>query len=121
MSSHYRKVWGVNGQTRTYVDGILVDGVEPDAQKEGVMLLDDLDRAYNGGFESPIDGSFITSRSQLREHNKRHDVIQTGDVRGEQLREMVKKRMRYNPESRTQNGFSWKEPSVTRTGNLTEV
>jgi hypothetical protein len=30
-------------------------------------------------FVSPVDGSFISSRSQLREHNKRHGVTNIRD------------------------------------------
>lgn len=120
--SSYRKVYGTDGSTRTYVDGVLVDGTEPSAENGGVMLLNDLDKIYGGGFESPIDGTFITSRSHLREHNKRNGVIQTGDVRGEAFKDRVKKRMRYNPEARKANGFSWAEPSVRRSSaNLTEI
>lgn len=29
--------------------------------------------------KSPIDGSVITSRKQLNEHNKRHNVVSTGE------------------------------------------
>ena len=84
-------------------------------------FLPDLDRAYGGGFESPIDGTYITSRSQLREHNKRHNVIQTGDVRGQQLRDQVKRHMRYNKSLRSDPSFSWIGPRKTSGGNLTEI
>ena len=30
-------------------------------------------------FRSPIDGSIISSRSQLRDHQRKHNVIQAGD------------------------------------------
>jgi|TARA_Y100000401_G_C8324477_1_gene227315 hypothetical protein len=30
-------------------------------------------------FISPVDGSYVTSRSQLREHEKRHNVRQIGN------------------------------------------
>jgi hypothetical protein len=29
--------------------------------------------------KSPIDGSVITTRHQLSEHNKKHNVVQTGE------------------------------------------
>tara|TARA_R110002020_G_scaffold58106_5_gene159529 strand:+ start:4863 stop:5120 length:258 start_codon:yes stop_codon:yes gene_type:complete len=29
--------------------------------------------------KSPIDGSIITTRRQLSEHNKKHNVVQTGE------------------------------------------
>lgn len=87
-------------------------------------FLPDLDVAYNGGFESPIDGTFISSRSQLKEHNIRNDVIQAGDIRGERLKSDMKKHMKWDPAKRTQNGFSWVDPSHggrSRSGNLTEI
>ncbi len=87
------------------------------------FLLPDLDVAYNGGFESPIDGSFITSRSQLAEHNRRHDVIQAGDQHGK-VKDQMKRHMRFNPEARGANDFSWvKRPGegASRSGNLTEI
>jgi hypothetical protein len=30
-------------------------------------------------FQSPVDGSYVTSRSELREHEKRHNVRQIGN------------------------------------------
>jgi len=33
-----------------------------------------------GAFKSPVDGSYITSRSHLREHNTRNGVVQSGDA-----------------------------------------
>lgn len=41
------------------------------------------DRLCIGGFEpfqSPIDGSIIASKEQLREHEKKHNVRQVGDA-----------------------------------------
>ena len=86
-------------------------------------VLPDLDQVYGeDGFISVIDGTRITSRAQLREHNKRHGVIQTGDVRGDQLRDKTKRHMRYNPELRNSPEFSWVEPrNDTSSGNLTEI
>ena len=107
--SAFRRVYSANGATRTYVDGVLVEGTEPVSEGGGPMVLADLDKAYGGGFQSPIDDTFITSRSQLREHNKRHGVIQNGDLSGEAARNAVKTRMRYSPEARKQNGFAWKD------------
>lgn len=76
------------------------------------FLLPDLNVAYNGGFVSPIDGQFISSRAQLREHNKRHGVMQTGDIRGERARDLVKKKMHFDPTARgTSEAFSWGNPS----------
>lgn len=87
-------------------------------------FMPDIDVIYNGGFESPIDGSHISSRSHLREHNIRHDVVQAGDIRGERLKAEMRKHMKYDPAKRTENGFSWAEPTHprrSRSGNLTEI
>lgn len=120
--SRTRIVFGKDGATRTYVDGVLVDGVEP-TQHSGPTLMPDLDVAYGGAWKSPIDDTWISSRSQLREHNKRHGVIQSGDLRGEAFKQASLKRQRYNPASMNQNGFSWSTPRTEGRsgGNLTEV
>lgn len=51
----------------------------------GPTVLPDIDRVYGGGFKSPIDGEFITSRSQLRRHEIRHNVRQAGDFKPGEL------------------------------------
>ena len=85
-------------------------------------IMPDLDAIYgHGNFVSVIDGTNITSRSQLREHNKRHGVIQTGDVRGDEIRERTKRHMKYNPAARNDGSFSWTEPRKLPSGNLTEI
>ncbi len=77
---------------------------------KGAFILPDLNAAYpEGGFRSPIDDTWISSRSQLRAHNKRHGVIQTGDIRGPQIRENMKKHMKYDP-SLIGKDFSWSNP-----------
>lgn len=49
------------------------------------LVMPDLSAAYGGdGFVSPVDKSLISSRSKLREHNKRHNVRQYGDVKLEE-------------------------------------
>jgi hypothetical protein len=56
------------------------------ARKSGPFFMPDLNSAYKeGGFTSPIDGQFITSRSQLAEHNRKHGVRQNGDFRSSEL------------------------------------
>lgn len=90
-------------------------------QIQSIFFLPDLNTAYNGGFVSPIDNSFISSRSQLREHNKRHGVEQNGDIRGERAREVNRKFMDYDPSliGRSES-FNWHEPTSPRE-NLTEI
>ena len=44
-------------------------------------VMGDLSSIYpEGGFKSSVDGTFITSRSQLAAHNKKHGVRQCGEV-----------------------------------------
>lgn len=48
----------------------------------GPAVVPDLSSVYKeGGILSPIDGSFITSRSQLRRHNNTHQVRCGGDFK----------------------------------------
>lgn len=55
-------------------------------QPEGPTIIPDISGAYkDGGILSPIDGSFITSRAQLRRHNSTHNVRQGGDYKPGEL------------------------------------
>lgn len=112
-------------RTYRWIDGKMVEVTrEPPAPSSSPFVLPDLDSAYNGGFTSPIDETFITSRAQLRDHNRRHGVRQSGDVNIEQHKAAVRKRMRYNPEARGTDGFSWVAPNslpARRRGNMTEI
>ena len=55
------------------IDGILYEkGTEP--RSEGVMIFGDIQP-----YQSMIDGSIITSRSQHREHLKAHGCIEIGN------------------------------------------
>jgi len=47
---------------------------------DGPSIVPDIDRAYGGGFVSPIDGTLITSRSYLRRHNNTHQCRQCGEI-----------------------------------------
>ena len=87
------------------------------------FFLPDINNISGGGFVSPIDDTFISSRSQLREHNRRHDVVQNGDIRGEAGRQMTKKYMDWDPYlTRSSDSFNWSSPtSKPHSGNLTEI
>ncbi len=50
------------------------------------MVGDHYVQADIGNFRSPIDGSVITSRRALREHNARHNVINEWDLGTERER-----------------------------------
>ena len=44
-----------------------------------VMMTD----SYASGFRSPVDGSMLYSRQDVREHNARNDVVSVGNDYGE--------------------------------------
>ena len=48
-------------------------------EKRGAYVMPDI-----APFQSPLDYSEITSRSQLREHEKRHGVRQVGELKSPQ-------------------------------------
>lgn len=48
----------------------------------GPTVMPDINGAYKeGGILSPVDGSFITSRAQLRRHNATHQCRQAGELK----------------------------------------
>lgn len=66
-----------------HVTGSCIE-VDPERKarpQTGPFLMPDLSTTYNGGFQSPINGEFITSRSQLRAHEQKYGVRQAGDFR----------------------------------------
>lgn len=44
-------------------------------------------------FDSPIDGEHIASRKSLREHEKRHGVVQVGDAWDGEVKELREERL----------------------------
>lgn len=63
-------------------------------QPEGPTFIPDISGAYKeGGILSPIDGSFITSRSQLHRHNVTHNVRCGGDFKPGELINKERKRV----------------------------
>ena len=77
--------------------------------EQAFHVLRDIDSAYKeGGFKSPIDGSFITSRSQLRAHNSKHGVRQAGDFKRGELIAAEKQRVAASmPNPRDGVSFKW--------------
>ena len=99
----------------------LAEWVDRQAEKSA-YFMPDLDQVYGDqNFVSVIDDTVITSRSQLREHNKRHGVIQTGDVRGEQLRSKMKRHMRHDPSKIDPSVWVQPRDPEKVSGNLTEI
>lgn len=71
-----------------YINGRKVTKEEWDADTERKKAMGVIKPIQHGdrltvkaftGFESPIDGSWIGSREQLRDHEKKHNVKQVGN------------------------------------------
>lgn len=61
-------------------------------------------------FVSPIDGSVISDRKSLREHNKRHGVVNSAEFNPEYLEKKKKERERlYNGEHTPQESLARKQ------------
>ena len=56
-------------------------------------------------FVSPLDYSVVSSRSTLREHEKRHNVIQVGDLKTPQDFSNAEKRSEAFNEKRFENAY----------------
>lgn len=80
------------------------------APESGPMVIPDISGAYReGGFKSPIDGTFITSRAQLRRHNATHNVRQAGDFKPGELISKERARVESNRRVAQQGAsFEWK-------------
>lgn len=74
----YRKIFLRDGGTITIENGVITDGTLPEDRPAGPYVMPDISGA-SGEFISPVDGSLISSRSQLRAHNRRHKVEQIGN------------------------------------------
>lgn len=83
--------------------------VERRNKQDSAFILKDINAVYKeGGIKSPIDGSFITSRSQLRAHERSHNVRQAGDFKPGEL--IAKERARVDAVRQRAKGGSveWK-------------
>jgi hypothetical protein len=64
-----------------YINGVAyekgVDYIPTRAEASAPTFIPDIQP-----FRSSVDGSMITSRAELREHNKRNDVVQTEELKG---------------------------------------
>lgn len=58
-------------------------------------------------FQSPIDGSMISSRSQLRAHERRHNVRQAGDFKPGELIKRENERVAKTREQAQGASFKW--------------
>jgi len=70
MSSEYRK----NYDEIEWPELKAKKRAEKSSNNYGVNIISDIDP-----FLSPLDGTYVTSRSELREHEKRHNVRQIGN------------------------------------------
>jgi hypothetical protein len=79
--------------------------------QNGPTVIPDISGAYpEGGILSPIDGSFITSREQLRRHNNTHGCRQAGDFKPGDIVNREKRRVDINRQlaQRGKVDFAWK-------------
>ena len=79
--------------------------------QNGPTVIPDISGAYpEGGILSPIDGSFITSREQLRRHNNTHGCRQGGDIKPGDIISKEKRRVEINRQlaQRGKVDFAWK-------------
>lgn len=84
----YRKRWRADGSSYEVVgDGVVVN------DSRCPSYMPDISEVYGGGFVSPIDGEYITSRSQLRRHELKHNVRQCGDYKPGEIIAMENKRI----------------------------
>jgi len=86
----------------------------PDERKRGEVaspyFVPDVDAAYGGSWESIIDGTEISSRSNWREHNRRNDVVDVGDKYWSEDGDDIKtteEKMGYAPELIGSKDFYW--------------
>ena len=65
----------------TYIGGVAyekgVDYIPTRAEANNPAVIPDIEP-----FRSPVDGTLITGRASLREHNLRNDVVQTEELKG---------------------------------------
>jgi len=66
-------------------------------------------------FKSPIDGSIISDRRQLREHNKKHNVVSADEFTPEFYESKAKERERFF------NGEYTREESLKRKQEIYET
>lgn len=70
-------------------------------------FMPDINAVYGDGFKSPIDGRWISSRSQLRAHNRTHRVDQCGDVKIEDYTAYVEKQRDVGDINTKEVSFEW--------------
>ncbi len=81
------------------------------SRNSGPFVMPDISGAYKeGGIRSPVDGSFITSRAQLRRHNNTHQCRQAGDFKPGELAAKENSRVQRMREKVANSGvpFEWK-------------
>ena len=79
--------------------------------QNGPTVIPDISGAYkDGGFVSPVDGTFITSRAYLRRHNNTHGCRQADGIKPGDLINKEKRRVEINRQlaQRGKVDFAWK-------------
>jgi hypothetical protein len=76
--------------------------------KSGAFLfLKDIEQHYGAPIISPINGEHITSRSQLRAHERRYGVRQAGDFRPGELIGHQNRRLEANRKAAEGGKVTW--------------
>lgn len=74
------------------IDGVLHEVTdEYAARPRGLTIVKDIEP-----FRSTVDGSMITSRSKLREHNKRHNVTFADDYKNQWAKQRKERELHYD-------------------------
>lgn len=81
MGAKYKAVWKEGKLLAEYENGELtyLDAGYSSAKRSDLampMVIRDI-----GEYRSPLDGTMVTTRSQHRDHMRRHDVIEVGNER----------------------------------------
>lgn len=76
--------------------------------KSGAFLfLKDIEQHYGAPIISPINGEHITSRSQLRAHERRYECRQAGDFKPGELINAEKRRHEANRKAAEGGKIEW--------------
>jgi hypothetical protein len=72
---NWLKLWGFEDGTPE-ADAAWANKLSSRRREAGFSVMPDI-----GEYKSVVDGTFVTSRSQHREHIRRHDLVEVGNER----------------------------------------
>jgi hypothetical protein len=76
-------------------------------KNSGPFFMPDIEQHYGAPIISPINGEHITSRSQLRAHERRYGVRQAGDFRPGELIGHQNRRLEANRKAAEGGKVTW--------------